>query len=121
MPVEAASNLARFDGIKYGASTIRRSKTLAEVYSKTRSQFFGGEVKRRIILGTYVSSAGYYDAFYKQAEKARVVITQDFDGTGGTPNTPADIDIARVKSVVSWTGRGGTVSRVDLEDWIYNR
>ena len=79
MPVEAASNLARFDGIKYGASTIRRSKTLAEVYSKTRSQFFGGEVKRRIILGTYVSSAGYYDAFYKQAEKARVVITQDFE------------------------------------------
>ncbi len=76
---EASSNLARFDGIRYG----RRAKVegvapLEEVYRKSRSEGFGREVKRRIMLGTYVLSAGYYDAYYARAQKVRRLITEDF-------------------------------------------
>lgn len=77
MPSEVSSNLARFDGIRYGF-TAGKAKTLAEVYSQTRALGFGVEVKRRIILGTFALSAGYYDAYYKKACQAQAVIRQDF-------------------------------------------
>ncbi|MBT3321142.1 MAG: Asp-tRNA(Asn)/Glu-tRNA(Gln) amidotransferase subunit GatA [Anaerolineae bacterium] len=74
---EASANLARFDGIRY---TQRESaSTLEEVYKKTRGKLFGEEVKRRIMLGTYALSAGYYDAFYGQAQKVRTLIRRDFE------------------------------------------
>ncbi|MDP2689140.1 MAG: Asp-tRNA(Asn)/Glu-tRNA(Gln) amidotransferase subunit GatA, partial [Deltaproteobacteria bacterium] len=75
---EASSNLARFDGVKYG---LRANATgsLIDMYKKTRDTGFGGEVKRRIMLGTYALSAGYYDAYYKKASQVRTLITNDFD------------------------------------------
>ncbi len=75
-PAEASANLARFDGIRYGARVAGADPL--ELYSKTRGQGFGPEVKRRIILGTYVLSSGYYDAFYLRAQKVRTLIRQDF-------------------------------------------
>ncbi|MFH1433703.1 MAG: Asp-tRNA(Asn)/Glu-tRNA(Gln) amidotransferase subunit GatA, partial [Candidatus Uhrbacteria bacterium] len=77
MPSEASSNLARFDGIRYGLSEA--GKNLDELYKKTRGQGFGAETKRRIMLGTYALSSGYYDAFYKKALQVRAKIRQDFD------------------------------------------
>jgi len=74
---EASSNLARYDGIKYGYTSPRASN-LAELYTRTRSQGFGKEVKRRIILGTFSLSSGYYDAYYLKALKARTLIIRDF-------------------------------------------
>ncbi len=74
---EASSNLARYDGVKYGYRT-RRSDHLIDMYMKTRRQGFGSEVKRRIMLGTYALSAGYYDAYYLKALKVRTLIRQDF-------------------------------------------
>ena len=74
---EASSNLARFDGIRYGKRTENAS-TLQETYVRSRSEGFGREVKRRIMLGTYVLSTGYYDAYYTQAQKVRRLITRDF-------------------------------------------
>ena len=76
MPAEASSNLARFDGIKYGLA--EKGKDLLEGYLKTRQKGFGDEVKRRIMLGTYVLSAGYYDAYYLKAQKVRTLIKNDF-------------------------------------------
>lgn len=76
-PAEASSNLARYDGVKYGFRA--ESKNLIELYKKSRSQGFGKEVKRRIMLGTYALSAGYYDAYYLKASKVRTLIKQDFD------------------------------------------
>ena len=74
---EASSNLARYDGVKYG---LRESgKDIIDMYKKTRLAGFGKEVKRRIILGTYVLSSGYYDAYYRKASKARTLIRRDFD------------------------------------------
>jgi len=75
---EASSNLARYDGAKYGYRA-KGDYELSEMYQKTRSEGFGAEVKRRIILGTYVLSAGYYDAYYAKAQKVRTIIKQDFD------------------------------------------
>jgi aspartyl-tRNA(Asn)/glutamyl-tRNA(Gln) amidotransferase subunit A len=81
---EASSNLARFDGIRYGRRTTTNpadghaSATLETVYRKSRSEGFGREVKRRIMLGTYVLSSGYYDAYYIRAQKVRRLITEDF-------------------------------------------
>jgi aspartyl-tRNA(Asn)/glutamyl-tRNA(Gln) amidotransferase subunit A len=73
---EASSNLARYDGVRY---TIRNDgETLADMYRQTRGAGFGAEVKRRIMLGTYVLSAGYYDAFYRKAQKVRTLIAKDF-------------------------------------------
>ncbi len=76
---EVSSNLARFDGIKYGHSTYAKSKNLKNVYMQSRGEGFGEEVKRRIILGTFVLSSGYFDAYYKQAAKVRYKIKEDFD------------------------------------------
>ncbi len=75
---EASSNLARYDGAKYGHRSNHDSD-LSQMYEKTRSEGFGEEVKRRIILGTYVLSAGYYDAYYARAQKVRTVIKEDFN------------------------------------------
>lgn len=75
---EASSNLARFDGVKYGHRT-KDPKNLMEMYTKTRAEGFGDEVKRRIMLGTYALSAGYYDAYYKKAQQIRRLIKEDFD------------------------------------------
>jgi aspartyl-tRNA(Asn)/glutamyl-tRNA(Gln) amidotransferase subunit A len=75
-PAEASANLARFDGIRYGARVDGADPI--ELYSKTRGAGFGAEVKRRIILGTYVLSSGYYDAYYLRAQKVRTLIRQDF-------------------------------------------
>jgi len=75
---EASSNLARFDGVKYG-HRAKDAKTLIEMYCKTRAEGFGDEVKRRIMLGTYALSSGYYDAYYKKAQQVRRLIKNDFD------------------------------------------
>ncbi|GCE03632.1 Asp-tRNA(Asn)/Glu-tRNA(Gln) amidotransferase subunit GatA [Dictyobacter aurantiacus] len=77
-PAEASSNLSRYDGVKYGYS-YRDTSDMWEAMEKTREYGFGAEVKRRIMLGTYALSAGYYDAYYKRAEKVRTLIKQDFD------------------------------------------
>ena len=77
-PAEASANLARFDGVRYGHRSSEATD-LMEHYLKSRSEGFGPEVKRRILLGTYVLSSGYYDAYYLQAQKARTLIKQDFD------------------------------------------
>ncbi len=74
---EASSNLSRFDGVRFGLRS-EESKTLSAMYKKTRDEGFGAEVKRRILLGTYVLSAGYYDAYYRKAQQVRALITRDF-------------------------------------------
>jgi aspartyl-tRNA(Asn)/glutamyl-tRNA(Gln) amidotransferase subunit A len=74
---EASSNLARFDGVRYGYRSPN-AKTVSEMYRRTRDEGFGQEVKRRIMLGTYVLSAGYYDAYYLKAQKVRTLIARDF-------------------------------------------
>jgi aspartyl-tRNA(Asn)/glutamyl-tRNA(Gln) amidotransferase subunit A len=76
-PAEAASNLARFDGVRYGHRATS-AKDLGELYRQSRSEGFGKEVKRRIMIGTYVLSAGYYDAFYLRAQRIRTLIARDF-------------------------------------------
>lgn len=76
-PSEASSNLARFDGIRYGASA-GQARNLEEVYALSRGQGFGAEVKRRIMLGTYALSSGYYDAYYGKAQRVRTLIKEDF-------------------------------------------
>jgi aspartyl-tRNA(Asn)/glutamyl-tRNA(Gln) amidotransferase subunit A len=76
-PAEASANLARFDGVRYGFRA-KETNSLLELYGKTREEGFGPEVKRRIILGTYVLSSGYYDAYYLRAQKVRTLIRQDF-------------------------------------------
>jgi aspartyl-tRNA(Asn)/glutamyl-tRNA(Gln) amidotransferase subunit A len=74
---EASSNLARFDGVRYGLRS-GNSATLSDMYRNTRGEGFGAEVKRRIMLGTYVLSHGYYEAYYRKAQKVRTLITRDF-------------------------------------------
>jgi aspartyl-tRNA(Asn)/glutamyl-tRNA(Gln) amidotransferase subunit A len=75
---EASSNLARFDGVRYGYRA-KDARTLSEMYRRTRDQGFGAEVKRRIMLGTYALSAGYYDAYYLKAQRVRTLLTRDFE------------------------------------------
>lgn len=77
-PSEASANLARYDGVKYGYRT-EQAENLMDMYTKTRAQGFGSEVKRRIMIGTYALSAGYYDAYYLKAQKVRTLIKQDFE------------------------------------------
>ncbi len=77
-PAEASSNLARYDGVRFGFRAAGTSST-AEMIEQSRSQGFGAEVKRRILIGTYVLSSGYYDAYYKKAQKVRTLIKKDFD------------------------------------------
>ena len=92
-PAEASSNLARYDGVKYGHRA--KGKNLIEMYENTRSEGFGDEVKRRILIGTYVLSSGYYDAYYLKAQKVRQMIKNDFDKSFNdvdailTPSTPS--------------------------------
>ncbi|MFC3165375.1 Asp-tRNA(Asn)/Glu-tRNA(Gln) amidotransferase subunit GatA [Ciceribacter thiooxidans] len=76
-PAEASSNLARYDGVRYGLRVD--GKDIADMYEKTRAAGFGTEVKRRILIGTYVLSAGYYDAYYLRAQKVRTLIKRDFE------------------------------------------
>lgn len=75
---ECSSNLARFDGVRYGFRAAGENLSLEEMYEKTRAQGFGDEVKRRILTGTYVLSAGYFDAYYKKAQRVRNLVKQDF-------------------------------------------
>ena len=92
-PAEASSNLARYDGVKYGFRS--KGENLIDMYEKTRSEGFGNEVKRRIMIGTYVLSSGYYDAYYLKAQKVRKLIKNDFDEVYKkvdailTPSTPS--------------------------------
>lgn len=93
-PAEASSNLARYDGVRYGLRVP--GKDIVEMYENTRAAGFGDEVKRRIMVGTYVLSAGYYDAYYLQAQKVRTLIKKDFDDAFAagvdvilTPATPS--------------------------------
>jgi aspartyl-tRNA(Asn)/glutamyl-tRNA(Gln) amidotransferase subunit A len=92
-PAEACSNLARYDGVKYGFRS-EENRDLLEMYKKTRSAGFGAEVKRRIMIGTYALSSGYYDAYYKKASQVRALIKRDFDQAFAgceailTPTTP---------------------------------
>ena len=92
-PAEASSNLARYDGVKYGFRS--KGENLIDMYEKTRSEGFGDEVKRRIMIGTYVLSSGYYDAYYLKAQKVRRLIKNDFDEAYKkvdailTPSTPS--------------------------------
>ncbi len=95
MDAEASTNLARYDGIRYGLSRRAPGQSLLNLYTTTRSEGFGDEVKRRIILGTYTLSAGYYDAYYLKAQKVRRLIKEDFDKAWNevdvilTPTTPS--------------------------------
>jgi aspartyl-tRNA(Asn)/glutamyl-tRNA(Gln) amidotransferase subunit A len=85
MPAEASSNLAKFDGVRYGLRVLPEGHATAEqMMSATRDAGFGAEVKRRIILGTYALSAGYYDAYYGSAQKVRTLIQRDFDAAFAT-------------------------------------
>ena len=90
---EASSNLARFDGVRYGRRA-RGARSLSEMYERTRSEGFGAEVQRRILLGTYVLSAGYYDAYYRKAQQVRTLLRGDFERAFGacdvivTPTSP---------------------------------
>jgi aspartyl-tRNA(Asn)/glutamyl-tRNA(Gln) amidotransferase subunit A len=77
-PAEASSNLARYDGVRYGLRVQPAQGGLDDMYEATRAAGFGAEVKRRIMIGTYVLSAGYYDAYFNQAQKVRTLIKQDF-------------------------------------------
>ena len=77
-PAEASSNLARYDGVRYGLRDLPEGAGLQDMYAATRAAGFGAEVKRRILIGTYVLSAGFYDAYYTQAQKVRTLIAQDF-------------------------------------------
>ncbi len=78
-PAEASSNLARYDGVRYGIRDLPAGSGLQDMYAATRADGFGPEVKRRIMIGTYVLSAGYYDAYYTQAQKIRTLIARDFE------------------------------------------
>ncbi len=77
-PAEASSNLARYDGVKFGHRTSQPVHEIIDLYEKSRAEGFGAEVRRRILIGTYVLSAGYYDAYYSRAQKIRTLITRDF-------------------------------------------
>ena len=96
-PAEASSNLARYDGVRYGRrAALSSGDGINEMYEKTRAEGFGSEVKRRVMIGTYVLSAGFYDAYYNRARKVRALIKRDFDKVFAdgidailTPTTPS--------------------------------
>ena len=103
-PAEASSNLARYDGVKYGLRAPG-ARDLIDMYSKTRAAGFGSEVKRRLMLGTYVLSAGYYDAYYGQAQKVRTLVRRDFEQA-----------FARVDMIVAPTTPGVAFKMGEKED-----
>ena len=103
-PAEASSNLARYDGVKYGLRAPG-ARDLIDMYSKTRAAGFGAEVKRRVMLGTYVLSAGYYDAYYGQAQKVRTLVRRDFERA-----------FARVDLIVAPTTPGVAFKMGERED-----
>jgi aspartyl-tRNA(Asn)/glutamyl-tRNA(Gln) amidotransferase subunit A len=103
-PAEASSNLARYDGVKYGLRAPG-ARDLIDMYSKTRAAGFGNEVKRRLMLGTYVLSAGYYDAYYGQAQKVRTLVRRDFEQA-----------FARVDLIVAPTTPGVAFKMGEKED-----
>ena len=96
-PAEASSNLARYDGVRYGhRATLNQGEDITHMYERTRAEGFGPEVQRRVMIGAYVLSAGYYDAYYKKAQRVRTLIKRDFetvfaDGVDAilTPSTPS--------------------------------
>src|SRR5690606_17228104 len=85
-PAEASSNLSRFDGVRYG-HRCENPQDLLDLYTRSRAEGFGDEVKRRILVGTYALSAGYYDAYYRKAQQVRRLIAQDF------ANAFAEVDL----------------------------
>ena len=103
-PAEASSNLARYDGVKYGLRA-GGARDVIEMYSKTRAAGFGAEVKRRVMLGTYALSAGYYDAYYGQAQKVRTLVRRDFEQA-----------FARVDVIVAPTTPGVAFKMGEKED-----
>ena len=103
-PAEASSNLARYDGVKYGLRAPG-ARDLIDMYSKTRAAGFGAEVKRRVMLGTYVLSAGYYDAYYGQAQRVRTLVRRDFEQA-----------FARVDLIVAPTTPGVAFKMGERED-----
>lgn len=96
-PAEASSNLSRFDGVRYGHRAAEY-RDLADMYRKSRAEGFGWEVKRRILVGTYVLSHGYYDAYYLQAQKIRRIIAQDFRNAF----QQCDVIMGPVAPTVAW-------------------
>jgi aspartyl-tRNA(Asn)/glutamyl-tRNA(Gln) amidotransferase subunit A len=96
-PAEASSNLSRFDGVKFG-HRAKNFSDLADMYEKTRSEGFGDEVKRRIMIGSYVLSHGYYDAYYLQAQKIRRMIADDFQRAFAS----CDVIAGPVAPTVAW-------------------
>jgi len=100
-PAEASSNLSRFDGVRYGHRAADY-KDLADMYKKSRAEGFGEEVKRRILVGAYVLSHGYYDAYYLQAQKIRRLIAQDFQNALTGPNRQCDVIMGPVSPTVAW-------------------
>jgi aspartyl-tRNA(Asn)/glutamyl-tRNA(Gln) amidotransferase subunit A len=104
-PAEASANLSRFDGVRFGLRVENPGDSIAEMYGHTRAQGFGAEVKRRIMLGTYVLSAGYYDAYYGTAQRVRTLIRRDFD------QAFADVDL--IATPASPTVAFGIGERVD--------
>ena len=111
-PAEASSNLARYDGVRYGMRVA--GKDLIDTYEATRGAGFGPEVRRRILIGTYVLSAGYYDAYYLKAQKVRTLIKRDFDDAWKsvdvvlTPTTPSP--------AFAWGEKSGDPIAMYLED-----
>ncbi|EJN05994.1 amidase family protein, partial [Herbaspirillum sp. YR522] len=100
-PAEASSNLSRFDGVRYGHRAADYGN-LADMYKKSRAEGFGDEVKRRILVGAYVLSHGYYDAYYLQAQKIRRLIAQDFQDALAGPDAQCDVIMGPVSPTVAW-------------------
>ncbi len=96
-PAEASSNLSRFDGVRYGHRAAEY-RDLLDMYKKSRAEGFGAEVKRRILVGTYVLSHGYYDAYYLQAQKIRRIIADDFQRAFAQ----CDVIMGPVAPTVAW-------------------
>ena len=100
-PAEASSNLSRFDGVRFG-HRADGYKDMADMYRKTRAEGFGAEVKRRIMVGTYVLCHGYYDAYYLKAQKIRRLIAQDFEKVLNGPDAVCDVIMGPVAPTVAW-------------------
>jgi aspartyl-tRNA(Asn)/glutamyl-tRNA(Gln) amidotransferase subunit A len=96
-PAEASSNLSRFDGVRYGYRA-GNPKDLEDLYCRSRSEGFGKEVQRRILIGTFVLSHGYYDAYYMQAQRVRRLVAQDFEAAFNS----CDLIIGPVAPTVAW-------------------